>query len=181
MQFTMAVFGEGDTLAWWQMSARAALIFIAAWALLRLAGRRSFSQQTSFDLCIMLLLGAVLSRAVVGASPVLGTLAASAVIVMLHRLVGMLSRRYAAFDRVVGGKPMDLMRAGRLDRPGMARAMVSEEDLKANLRAVFHGETLRGVERVVLERNGRLTFVRSGDEAANAANAATQPPRHAPP
>ncbi len=50
-----ALFGQGEHLAWWQMALRAAVIFGAAWALLRIAGRRAFSQQTAFDICIILL------------------------------------------------------------------------------------------------------------------------------
>ena len=112
-----AWFGEGEHLAWWQMSLRAALIFAAAWALLRGAGRRAFSQQTAFDLCIMLLLGAVLSRAVVGASPFLGTLAAAAVLVGLHRMIGWLASRHARIDRVIGGTRIAIRRLRFFGRP----------------------------------------------------------------
>ncbi len=155
-----AWFGEGEPLAWWQMSLRAAVIFCAAWALLRGAGRRAFSQQTAFDLCIMLLLGAVLSRAVVGASPLIGTLAAAAVLVGLHRMIGRLASRHVRIDQVVGGTRIDLLDAGQLDPVAMRRAMLSEEDLKANLRATLQSESLVDIDRIVVERNGKVTFVK---------------------
>nr|WP_315591868.1 YetF domain-containing protein [uncultured Cupriavidus sp.] len=55
------------------------------------------------------------------------------------------------------------MHQGALDRASMAHAMVTDEDLRANFRATFHDDSMRDVDRVVLERNGRLTFVRESD------------------
>jgi uncharacterized membrane protein YcaP (DUF421 family) len=153
--------GDGDDLAWWQGAVRAAIIFAGTWALLRLAGRRAFAQKTSFDLCIVLLLGAVLSRAVVGATSFSVAFTASLVLVLLHRLVGSLSSRYPAFDRATGGHALDLMRAGELDRERISRAMLTEEDLKANLRETLQTDSFDDLSRVVLERDGKLTFVRA--------------------
>ncbi|WP_101683681.1 hypothetical protein [Cupriavidus pauculus] len=99
-----AVFGAGRDLAWYQMCARAALVFVATWLLLRVAGRRTFAQKTAFDLCIVLLLGAVLSRAVVGASPLAGTLAAAVVLVFMHRFVCLLSTTWPAAHRAREGR-----------------------------------------------------------------------------
>lgn len=60
--YYQALFATNEHLEWWQALLRAAFVFVVAWALLRLAGRRSFAQKTPFDLCIMLLLGSQCSR-----------------------------------------------------------------------------------------------------------------------
>jgi uncharacterized membrane protein YcaP (DUF421 family) len=166
--------GEGDDLAWWQGAVRAAIIFVGTWAMLRLAGRRAFAQKTSFDLCIVLLLGAVLSRAVVGATSFAVAFAAALVLVLLHRVVGWLSCRFPAFDRASGGNALDLLRQGELDRERASRAMLTEEDLKANLRETLQTDSFDNLSRVVLERNGKVTFVRlkPGDAHAHRAPAA---------
>lgn len=158
------LIGQGDQLAWWQAAIRAAIAFAATWAMLRLAGRRAFAQRNSFDLCVMLLLGAVLSRAVVGATPIPVALAASLALVLLHRLVGWLSARSPGFDRAMGGRPLELMDHGELDQERVGRALITQEDLRSNLRATLQTETLAGVSRVVLERDGKLTFVRETQE-----------------
>ncbi|CAG2150737.1 DUF421 domain-containing protein [Cupriavidus numazuensis] len=158
--FMHAVLGEGDQLAWWQGAVRAVIVFIATWLLLRVACRRSFAQKTAFDLCVVLLLGAVLSRAVVGATSFPTAFAAALVLVLMHRGVAWLSSRYPTFDRFTGGQAIDLLKDGNVDHARVAQAMVSEEDLKANLRSSLQAETLEGISRVVLERNGVLTFVR---------------------
>ncbi|TDF65526.1 DUF421 domain-containing protein [Cupriavidus sp. L7L] len=162
--------GEGDELQWWQGAVRAAVIFIATWAMLRLAGRRAFAQKSSFDLCIVLLLGAVLSRAVVGATSLTVAFAAALVLVLLHRAVGWLSGRYPAFDRATGGYALDLLHQGQLDRKRIGRAMLTEEDLKANLRATLQTDSFADLTRVVLERDGKVTFVRRSKEDEPAKN-----------
>ncbi|WP_231942571.1 DUF421 domain-containing protein [Cupriavidus taiwanensis] len=157
------LLGEGDDLAWWQAGVRAAVVFAGTWALLRLAGRRAFGQKSSFDLCIVLLLGAVLSRAVVGATSFPAAFAAALVLVLLHRAVGWLSSRSPGFDRATGGDALDLMRAGELDGERLRGAMLTEEDLKANLRATLQTDSFDDLSRVVLERDGKVTFVRARD------------------
>lgn len=169
------VLGEGRDLEWFQMAARAALVFVATWLLLRLAGRRTFAQKTAFDLCIMLLLGAVLSRAVVGASPVLGTLAAAAVLVGLHRGVSMLSVAWPAFDRVVGGRAIAVVKNGHEDARARKRAMLTDEDLDANARGALHAPRWDGHWDVVLERDGQISFVKP--QTPQSRQAAT--PQHA--
>ena len=62
-------FGEGTDLQSWQMTKRGVVVFGIAFGLIRASGRRSFGQHSPSDACVTVLLGAVLSRAVVGASP----------------------------------------------------------------------------------------------------------------
>ncbi|WP_420995627.1 DUF421 domain-containing protein [Cupriavidus sp. 30B13] len=155
-----------EHLLWWQAAVRAAVVFLAAWALLRIAGRRSFAQKTSFDLCIMLLLGAVLSRAVVGATSMAAALASSLVLVLLHRMIGWISVRHAGFDRVVGGRPIELLRDGRLDPEAVRRALISQEDLATNIRGSLHSESTDDIARIVVERDGTVSFVRKDKPGA---------------
>lgn len=155
-----AVFGVGKELSWYQMCTRAALIFVATWLMLRVAGRRTFAQKTAFDLCMMLLLGAILSRAVVGASPMVGTLAAAAVLVSMHRAVSMLSAAWPAFDRIVGGRAIPLVQGGEENRNARKRAMLSNEDLDANARVLMHASGWERQWDVVLERDGQISFIK---------------------
>ena len=116
MDALTTVFGDGEQLDALQMSARAIAVFFVALVLLRVAGRRSFGQRSPFDSCTTVLFGAVLSRAVVGASPFIPTLAAAASIVLMHRLIGWLSVRSDWFDRLASGEPRVLMANGKVPR-----------------------------------------------------------------
>jgi len=87
------LFGQGRDLDPLQMSLRAVLVFLIALVLIRVSGRRSFGQRSPFDSVVVILLGATLSRAIVGASPFVATVLASLVIVVCHRLLAWICMR----------------------------------------------------------------------------------------
>jgi uncharacterized membrane protein YcaP (DUF421 family) len=150
------LFGEGEQLDVLQMSMRSGVVFALALAMIRVSGRRSFGQRRAFDACATVLLGAVLSRAVVGASPFWPTMAAGSVVVVLHRLVAMASLRWPRFETLVSGDKRELVRDGRCDRDEMQRALITERDLDEAIRKKG-GDERRPVRRAVLERDGVVT------------------------
>src|SRR6476469_6541865 len=97
------LFGEGPDLTYWQMAARAATVFVIALVLVRISGRRSFGQHSPFDACTTVLVGAILSRAVVGANPFWSTVCAATAIVLMHRLTGQASVRWPRFEALISG------------------------------------------------------------------------------
>ena len=152
-------FGEGPQLSAVQMSCRAAASFFFLLAMIRLSGRRSFGQHMPFDACVTVLLGAILSRAVVGASPFLGTAAACFSIALLHRIVAMLGVRFEFVDRLMNGKPRMLIYKGRKDPKQMRMALVCDADLLQALRQNTNTERLEDIEKATLERNGNISIL----------------------
>ena len=153
------LFGEGADLAIWQMADRAVVVFFITLALIRASGRRSFGQHSPFDSCTTVLLGAILSRAVVGVSPFFPTLAAAAALVLLHRGVALASMRWTWFERLVCGHERELVREGSVDARAMRRALITHHELEQAVRQKTGHEDIRRVERAVLERDGQLTVV----------------------
>ncbi len=160
VQFIDWLFGEGSELTPWQMAARALVVFFLALVMIRASGRRSFGQQSPFDTCITVLLGAVLSRAVVGASPFWSTMAAGAALVVTHRLVALASMRWHRFENLINGHEITLVRDSRMDENAMRHALVSRKDLDEALRQQAGGVPLDEIERAVLERDGKLSVVK---------------------
>jgi hypothetical protein len=87
MKWIVWLFGQGSELEIWQMMARAVAIFFIALLLIRASGRRFFGQHAPFDACVTVLLGAVLSRAVAGASPFWATVAAGGALELQEALM----------------------------------------------------------------------------------------------
>src|ERR671921_427065 len=106
------LFGEGRDLNALQMSCRAIVMFFICLLLIRIAGRRSFGAKTAFDNIIALMLGAILSRAVVGVSPFFPTVTASLVLVSVYRLFAFLSVNNDSLSHFLKGKEMSLYRNG---------------------------------------------------------------------
>jgi uncharacterized membrane protein YcaP (DUF421 family) len=95
MHVIVALFGTGDHLDTLQMANRAFVLFWITLVLIRLAGMRAFGRKSSFDSSIVIMLGAVLSRAVTGASAFGPTVGAATVLVVIHRVVAMVAARVA--------------------------------------------------------------------------------------
>jgi len=145
------------------MAARAGAVFFITLVLIRASGRRSFGQHSPFDACVTVLLGAVLSRAVVGASPFWSTVAAGAALVVVHRAVALGSSRWARFDDMVNGREIVLIEDGVVDEEGMSSALVSRSNLEEAVRQQLGNAQIEAVARAVLERDGKLTVVKKSE------------------
>ena len=113
MEILVKLFGEGEKLSVLQMSSRGALMFLIMLVLIRISGRRSFGVRTALDNIIAVSLGAIMSRAVVGASPLFPVVVCCLVIVLLHRAVGRLIAASKKFSRVVEGDKILLFEVGK--------------------------------------------------------------------
>jgi len=154
------LFGVGTHLTAVQMALRGVAVLVLTLVMIRISGRRSLSQHTSFDVCITVLLGSVLARGVVGASPFWPTMAAGFALVLLHRVIGMLSARFPGFDVLVNGRPRVLLVDGNIDRSAMHKGLVSSADLLQALRVHSVPEDLSLVRQIVLERSGVLSVLK---------------------
>jgi uncharacterized membrane protein YcaP (DUF421 family) len=150
------LFGDGPDLNALQMTMRSATVFVLTLVMIRVSGRRSFGQHRAFDACTTVLLGAVLSRAAVGASPFWATMCAGAAIVVLHRIVAMASLRWPWFESLVSGDKRELVKHGQRDEHEMGKALLSSRDLDEAIRKKTGDEDTR-VRRAVLERDGEVT------------------------
>jgi len=147
-----------DNLTPLTMALRAAIVFFATLILLRISGRRSFGQRSAFDLCITVLLGAILSRAIVGATPLPPTLAAGTMLVLLHRLIGILISRWPWFDDIISGPQRLLVKDGLRDLRQMRAGLITDRDIEAALHKRDDNATLADVARAILEKNGEITI-----------------------
>ncbi|RFU44497.1 DUF421 domain-containing protein [Paraburkholderia sp. DHOC27] len=160
------LFGEGRDLSILQMGMRALVVFMIALALIRIAGRRSLGQRSAFDYVVAILLGATLSRAIVGASPFLATVVASTVIVMLHRLLAWLCMYSRALEELLVGVEREVFSNGQFNKAEMTRALVTATDIQESVRQTLGAREMVNVEAAVLERNGAISVIRkSKDEA----------------
>lgn len=146
-------------MAWWQMCLRAVIIFAYAVSLYRLAPRRSFSNLSALDIVITVVLGSSLSRALTGSAPLLPTLVATALLVLLYAGMSALAPRSALLSRLVKGRPIKLIEAGEIDWQAMRRAQLGQHDITEQLR--LNGVTdVSQVQLAHLERNGQISVVK---------------------
>lgn len=160
MDIIIQLFGEGKDLNCLQMTDRGILVFLISLVLIRISGRRSFGIRTPLDNIIVILLGALLSRAVVGASPFWPIVVCSCTIVLMHRLFGWLIAHSKAFSNVVEGNKIILFENDSFKKSNMSRALVCEEDIKQGVRKSALTEDMSKIEKVYMERNGEISTIK---------------------
>lgn len=160
MDLIEILFGHGKDLNELQMCSRAIVVFVICLVFIRISGRRSFGVKTPLDNIVVIMLGALLSRAVVGASPFLSIMCCSLVLVVMHRLVAWQITRSKRFSRLVEGDKIVLYRNGSFVKKNMKRGLVCEEDIRQGVRESALTEDMEQVDIVYIERNGKISVVK---------------------
>jgi len=160
MNLLYQIFGEGKNLSTLQMCDRAIVVYFIALLFLRISGRRTFGKKTAFDNTIAIILGAVLSRAVVGASDFVPTIACSLVLVLIHRGLAWLSIRSKTITHLLEGKSIPLYQKGKLETEHLSRSLVNREELLGDVRLNANIGTMEEADEVYMETNGEISVVK---------------------
>lgn len=141
-----------------QLCARALVLFFYGLLCMRIAGRRSFSNLSPFDIFIAIVVGSNISRVMTGKVPLIASLAATMVVVALHRLLAIATLRSNWLADFIKGKPDVLARDGLVEHKAMRRHNVSPDDLAEALR-MQKIDNLKDTSLVTFERGGKISVV----------------------
>jgi uncharacterized membrane protein YcaP (DUF421 family) len=141
-----------------QLCARAVILFIVGIAYIRIAGRRTFSHASPLDIVVALVVGSNLSRAMTGKAPFWPALAATLLLVVLHRVFAMLTIRWNWLAKIMKAEPVVLVRDGVADRKAMLRHGIGDIDLREGLR-LQNVEAPEDARLAMLENSGRISVV----------------------
>jgi uncharacterized membrane protein YcaP (DUF421 family) len=156
----LGLHAAANDLTFSQMGCRCLIVFAVGVVLIRVADRRFMARNAAFDVLLGIVLGSVLSRAINGQAAFFPTLGASAVLIVLHRLLGMLASRFRAIALLINDQPVVLVRDGRIDGEVLRRHNIDEDDLEENLRLNGNEAGVANILEARLERNGSISVVK---------------------
>jgi uncharacterized membrane protein YcaP (DUF421 family) len=138
---------------------RAALIYLAFLAGLRLFGKREVGQFTLFDLALVLLAANALQPAMTGPDQsVAGGLIILVTIFAINRAVAELRVRIPLIRRVLESEPTVIGREGRWLLPALVRQDLDLVDVEAAVRE--HGlDSVAQMKRATLEADGSISIL----------------------
>jgi len=160
MEIIKELLGAGKDLSPFQMGMRTIVIFFVTLILIRLSGKRSFGMHMPIDNVLTILLGALLSRAIVGASPLVATIVSGFVLVVLYRICSGLSVFSKLFGKMIKGEEVLIFKEGKMLHENMKQCMVSEKDLLEEVRTNSNLASLNEVDSAYVERNGQISIVK---------------------
>ena len=163
MEIIIKVFGEGKDLSVSQMAARAIVVYFIAMALIRISGKRTFAKKTGFDTIIQIIFGAVLSRAIVGASPFMSTMGACLAMVLVHRGLAWLITRNKFLEKFFKGQKTVLFEKGDINEQNLKKSLMTHDDLISDVRLKANMDNYDGVDAIYRENTGELSIVKKKD------------------
>jgi uncharacterized membrane protein YcaP (DUF421 family) len=155
-----AAFGQGKDLDTLQMINRAILAFFLTLIFIRIAGIRTFGKKTPFDNVIIIMLGSIFSRVVVGASPFIPTTAACFAFVLVHRFLAWVSLYNDRVGSWVKGEASTLYANGQLNTENMRKGRISIKDLHESVRQRTNEDSLEHIKEIILERTGEISIIK---------------------
>ncbi|MGH6663293.1 MAG: DUF421 domain-containing protein [Pseudolabrys sp.] len=139
--------------------ARALLVYIVLIAVVRLGKKRFLGQATAFDVILLIIIGSIAGRAIVGSARLIVSLLAVLTLVAFHWIISYLLCDWPWFGTLVKGHSTVLIKNGKVIRAALRDAHMSDDDLEEDLRH-------EGVSRVSdvaearLERDGKLSVLK---------------------
>ena len=160
MDLLTEIFGKGKDLSVLQMSSRGIILFFLALILIRISGRRSFGLHMPLDNIITIMLGAVLSRALVGASDFAAVVIACLVIVLIHRAVAWILMHNPKISAIVEGEKILLFNHGEFLPDNMNKVQVCQEDIMQGVRKFAMTKDMSKIDQIYIERNGEISSIK---------------------
>ena len=151
---------EPKELTFVQISLRGIIVFLVTVSAMRLGHKRSLARKTPFDAVLLVILAAVLSRAINGSAAFFATIGGGVVLVLLHRLFAFLAYYSHGFGILVKGQPDTIVRDGQCDFHAMRRNHVSMHDLDEDMRLSANTDDLSGIRIARVERSGDVSFIK---------------------
>jgi uncharacterized membrane protein YcaP (DUF421 family) len=150
------VFGGGLT----ESVGRAVAVYLFLLLMLRVAGKRTLAQITTFDFVLLLTISEAAQPALTGSNP---TLLDSGIVVMtliaLSILMSWLKERSKVLDRILDDIPLLIVADGKPLEERMAKARIDEGDILDAARETQGIERMDQIRHAILERNGKISII----------------------
>lgn len=142
---------------------RTSFIFLYAFLLLRLLGKRQLAQLTIFDLLIIISLGSAVGDAMIypeTTTQLINSVVAIAVVVLIQLAIYVIIARNAKIGRLIEGRATLLVKDGRVLEENLIRENINTDELVTALRerGIFK---LGQVKQAILESTGKLSVIKT--------------------
>jgi uncharacterized membrane protein YcaP (DUF421 family) len=139
---------------------RPALVYLFLLLLLRLTGKRTLAQITTFDFVLLLIISEATQQALIGEdnSMINGAIVVSTLI-GLNILMSLLKQRSSFIDRLLDDIPLVIVVDGKPLKDRMDKSRVDEDDVLDAARETHGLEHMKQIRHAILERDGKISII----------------------
>ncbi len=139
---------------------RAAAVYAFLVIIFRLAGKRSLSETTTFDLILLVIISEATQQALMGED---FSLTAAAIVITtlvgLEILIGFLQYKFDWMSKILDSVPLVIAENGKPIKRLMKKSRVTEEDVLEAARQAHGLEGMDQIKYAVLERGGQISII----------------------
>jgi uncharacterized membrane protein YcaP (DUF421 family) len=152
----------------WSEVARVATLALTAYigfiVILRVSGKRTLAKMNVFDFVFVVALGSTLAHTIVyPTSTLTGGLTALTVLILLQITFSTVQTKSKRIEEFINGVPTLLLFKGKFLHENMRQQRVTEEELRASVRAQGVG-SLDAVHAIVMETDGAFSVIHEQTE-----------------
>ena len=139
---------------------RPALVYLFVLVLLRLTGKRTLAQITTFDFVLLLIISEATQQALIGEdNSMINSAIVVATLVGLNVLMSLLKQRWPWVDRLLDDVPIVIVENGKPLKDRMDKVRVDEDDVLDAARQIHGLERMDQIRHAILERDGRISII----------------------
>jgi uncharacterized membrane protein YcaP (DUF421 family) len=139
---------------------RALVVYVVLLVIFRIAGKRTLSQASAFELVLLLIISETVQEALVDGDHSM-TNAFLLVMTLVGTSIGLslLKQRWPGITKWLDGLPFLVVRKGAPVQEVMQKARIDEQDVLASARATQGLSRMDQIEHAVVEENGEISVV----------------------
>jgi uncharacterized membrane protein YcaP (DUF421 family) len=139
---------------------KSALIYVILLVLMRLAGRRTLAEVSTFDFILLLIIGGTTQRSLLGQDySVTNALIVVVTLVLMDVVFSLIERDHPTFAKIVNGSPLIVVEDGRLLQNRMRWSRLTESEILAAARRKHGIDRLEDIKFAILEASGDISII----------------------
>jgi uncharacterized membrane protein YcaP (DUF421 family) len=139
---------------------RAAIIYLFIFVVLRISGKRTLAEMTSFDFVLLLIISESTQQALLGHdSSILGGMIVITTLVFLDIIFSLVTNKWKKADKILNGVPMFLVENGTVHEDRMKKERIQMQEILEAGRKRFGLESLDEIKSAVLEVDGTISII----------------------
>jgi uncharacterized membrane protein YcaP (DUF421 family) len=139
---------------------RGASVYLLLLVILRLSGRRTLGEMTSFDFVLLLIIAETTQQALLGEDfSVTNSLLLITTLVGIDIIISYMKTRFDRIDRIFDGLPMVIVEHGQPLQERLKKSRLDEHDVLAAARRLQGLERMEQIKYAVLETDGGISII----------------------
>jgi uncharacterized membrane protein YcaP (DUF421 family) len=150
--------------------ARAAVMFVVLYVLLRMMGKRELGQLTPFELVVMVVLGDLIQQGVTHNDfSLTGAILAISTFAFLAMAMSWLTYLSPRAEKLLDGEPRVVIRNGELLKENLRRDRMTQSEVESEMRLAGIA-SMDQVAWAILEPQGKISFIKNDGSEVNIQN-----------